>query len=55
MSLPSREDAWNLLCEYTESESLRKHGRAVEEVMRAYARSQGEDEDLLGVSSGIIC
>lgn len=48
MDLPSRDDAWALLCEYTESDSLRKHGRAVEAVMRAYARSVGEDEDLFG-------
>ncbi len=49
MSLPSREDAWNLLCEYTKSESLRNHARSVEQVMRAYARKWGEDEDLYGL------
>ena len=27
---PSREDAWALLCEWTQSDALRKHGRAVE-------------------------
>ncbi|MFB0516873.1 MAG: HD domain-containing protein, partial [Candidatus Neomarinimicrobiota bacterium] len=47
--LPSRDDAWNLLCEYTKSESLRNHARAVEQVMRAYARKWGEDEDLYGI------
>ncbi len=49
MNLPSREEAWNLLCEYTKSESLRNHARAVEQVMRAYARKWGEDENLYGI------
>lgn len=43
--MPTRDDAWNLLCEYTKGDSLRKHGLAVEAVMRAYARRLGEDED----------
>jgi predicted hydrolase (HD superfamily) len=33
-----REQAWGLLTEFTQSESLRKHGLAVEACMRAYAR-----------------
>jgi predicted hydrolase (HD superfamily) len=37
-ALPSRTQAWGLLCEYTASESLRKHALAVEACMRAYAR-----------------
>lgn len=45
-SLPSREDAWKLLCEYTQSESLRKHALAVEACVRAYARKGGADEEL---------
>ncbi|MCH8328603.1 MAG: HD domain-containing protein, partial [Candidatus Marinimicrobia bacterium] len=49
MPLPSRDDAWALLCEYTESDSLRKHGRAVEQVMRTFAASRGEDEELFGI------
>ena len=49
MNLPSREEAWNLLCEHTKSESLRNHARAVEQVMRAYARKWGEDEDLYSI------
>ena len=42
----TREDAWNLLCEYTESDSLRRHGLAVEQVMRKMAQKYGEDEEL---------
>jgi putative nucleotidyltransferase with HDIG domain len=49
MTLPSRDDAWNLLCEYTKTDSLRNHARAVEQVMRAYARKWGEDEELYGI------
>jgi putative nucleotidyltransferase with HDIG domain len=44
-----RDDAWNLLCEYTQSEGLRKHGLAVEAAMRYFARKAGEDEDLWGI------
>jgi putative nucleotidyltransferase with HDIG domain len=40
-----REQAWALLCEYTQSESLRKHMLAVEACMRAYARKFAEDEN----------
>jgi len=45
----TREDAWNLLCEFTKSESLRKHALAVEAAMRAYARKFGEDEEKWGI------
>jgi len=44
-----RATAWDLLCEYTKSENLRKHGLAVEAVMRHFAREAGEDEDAWGV------
>ena len=40
----NREDAWGLLTEYTQSESLRKHALAVESCMLAYARKFGEEE-----------
>jgi putative nucleotidyltransferase with HDIG domain len=41
----TREDAWGLLTEFTQSESLRKHALAVEACVRAYARKFGEDEN----------
>ncbi len=43
-----REDALNLLHEYTKSDSLRKHAYAVEAAMRAYAKKFGEDEETWG-------
>jgi putative nucleotidyltransferase with HDIG domain len=46
--MPSRDDAWKLLCEYTSGESLRKHALAVEACVRAYARKNGADEELWG-------
>jgi putative nucleotidyltransferase with HDIG domain len=49
--MPSRQDAWNLLCEFTQSESLRKHMLAVEACVRAYARKQGADEELWGLAA----
>ncbi|MHB8507616.1 MAG: HD domain-containing protein [Candidatus Dormibacteria bacterium] len=44
-----REQAWDIVCEYTQSDSLRKHMLAVEASMRGLARRYGEDEDLWGV------
>ena len=41
----NREDAWNILCEYTKTEPLRKHALAVEAAMRAYARKFDGDEE----------
>src|SRR6476469_7402261 len=46
--MPDRILAWNLLTEFTQSESLRKHALAVEACMRAYARKFGADEELWG-------
>ena len=50
MPEPTREDAWNLVCEWISSESLRKHLLGVEAAMRAYAREGGEDEELWGIT-----
>ena len=44
-----RSGAWELVCHYTGSDSLRKHMLAVEAAMRAYARRFGEDEETWGV------
>lgn len=45
----NRDEAWEILCEYTKGEALRKHGLAVEAAMRAYARKYGEDEQMWGI------
>ena len=39
-----REQAWQITCEFTKSEGLRKHALAVETCVVAYARKFGEDE-----------
>ena len=41
--MSTRDGAWKLLCEYTQSESLRKHMLAVEACVRAYARKFAAD------------
>jgi putative nucleotidyltransferase with HDIG domain len=46
---PTRDDAWNLLCEWTASVNLRKHALAVEAAMRAHARRLGQDEEAFGI------
>ncbi|MGD8414188.1 MAG: HDIG domain-containing protein [Candidatus Latescibacterota bacterium] len=48
MSIPSREEAYGLLTEYTENPNLIKHALAVEAAMRWYARHFGEDEEVWG-------
>ena len=48
-STPTREEAWALVTEMTESEALRRHMRSVEAAMRAYARRFGEDEERWGL------
>jgi putative nucleotidyltransferase with HDIG domain len=44
----NRDDAWQLLNEYTKSDSLLKHAMAVEAAVRGYARKFGEDEEAWG-------
>jgi len=46
--MSDRASAWNLLTEFTQSESLRKHALAVEACMRCYARKFGGDGELWG-------
>jgi putative nucleotidyltransferase with HDIG domain len=49
--MPNRDGAWKLLCEYTQSESLRKHMLAVETCVRAYARKNNADEETWGLAA----
>jgi len=49
MAEVSRDAAWALLTEWTQSESLRKHALAVEASVRGYAQLYGEDEEAWGV------
>jgi predicted hydrolase (HD superfamily) len=52
MTTPTREEAWELLCEYTKGDSLRKHALAVETAMRACAERYGDadmDKDEWGL------
>ena len=50
MAEPTREEAWDLVCEWIESDSLRKHLLGVEAAMRAYARRYDEDEERWAVT-----
>src|ERR1700710_1882943 len=52
MAMPedSRAQAWALVCEWTESDSLRRHMLAVETAMRAYAPRFGGDVELWGLT-----
>jgi putative nucleotidyltransferase with HDIG domain len=46
----SRDDAWELVTEWIESDSLRKHLLGVEAAMRAYARKWDEDEEMYAIT-----
>ncbi len=46
----TRDEAWELLCEHTKGDSLRKHGLAVEAAMRHFARKLSESEETWGVT-----
>ena len=48
--MPTRDDAWELVREWTESDSLRKHMLAVEAALRAYARRLDADEETWAIA-----
>ena len=47
----TREQAWEILCEFTKSESLRRHALAVETCVTEYARKYGEDQTKWSVTA----
>lgn len=49
MAVPTREEAWSILTEFTQGDALRKHALSVEAAMRAYAGRLGGDPELWGV------
>jgi putative nucleotidyltransferase with HDIG domain len=51
VATPTRQDAWALVCEWIEGDSLRKHLLAVEACMRTLARREGADEELWAVTA----
>jgi len=46
----TRDEAWELLCEHTKGDSLRKHGLAVEAAMRHFARKLDENEETWAIT-----
>src|SRR3954453_24141253 len=50
MPTPTRDEAWRLVEEWIDSDSLRKHLLGVEAAMRAYARKRDKDEELYAVT-----
>ena len=50
-SMLDRDKAWDILCEFTKSDGLRKHALAVEACVTAYARKLGEDEHKWSVTA----
>ena len=50
IKIPQRKDAWELLCKFTKSDSLRRHALGVEQVMRSFARKYNENEELWGMT-----
>ena len=47
--IPTRDEAWALLTEYTQKDSLLKHALAVEAAVLGYARKFAEDERAWGI------
>jgi putative nucleotidyltransferase with HDIG domain len=48
--MPTRDDAYQLMTSHVKNENLQKHMLAVEAAMRFYARKNGEDEELWGMT-----
>lgn len=48
MDYLNRDQVWQVLCEYTQADYLRKHHLAVEAAMKWYAHKFGQDENLWG-------
>lgn len=47
----TRDEAWQIVCEFVQSESLRRHMLAVEACMVAYAKKLGEDQEEWAVTA----
>jgi predicted hydrolase (HD superfamily) len=47
----TRDEAWNIVCEFVKNESLRRHMLGVEACMISYARKFGEDETTWSVTA----
>jgi putative nucleotidyltransferase with HDIG domain len=47
----TREQAWEIVCEYIQSDALRRHALAVETCVAAYARKNGADEEMWSVTA----
>jgi putative nucleotidyltransferase with HDIG domain len=46
----TRDEAWKIVCEFVQSDGLRKHMLAVEACMVAYARQAGADEETYAIT-----
>lgn len=51
MTFMNRSQAWEIVCEFVQADSLRRHMLAVETCVAAYARSFGEDEEKWAVTA----
>jgi putative nucleotidyltransferase with HDIG domain len=51
VSTTTRQQAWDIVCEFIQNDALRKHALAVEACVAAYARSLGEDEEKWSVAA----
>ncbi len=47
----TRQEAWDIVCEFVQSDSLRRHMLGVEACMVSYARKFGDDEELWSVTA----